>query len=67
MAKRFHITTFGCQMNEYDSGKVEQILAPVGYSKTEEIREADLILINTCSIREKAEQKVYSLLGGSSL
>ncbi len=50
-------------MNEYDSGKVEQILAPVGYSKTEEIREADLILINTCSIREKAEQKVYSLLG----
>ncbi|MBI4774668.1 MAG: tRNA (N6-isopentenyl adenosine(37)-C2)-methylthiotransferase MiaB [Deltaproteobacteria bacterium] len=63
MTKRFHITTFGCQMNEYDSSKVANILAPVGYIRTDEIREADLILINTCSVREKAEQKVYSLLG----
>ena len=50
-------------MNDYDSSKVANILGPVGYVQTEEIEEADLILINTCSIREKAEQKVYSLLG----
>jgi len=50
-------------MNEYDSSKIANILAPVGYIRTEEIKEADLILINTCNVREKAEQKVYSLLG----
>jgi len=63
VVKRFHIITFGCQMNEYDSSKIANILAPVGYIRTEEIKEADLILINTCNVREKAEQKVYSLLG----
>src|SRR3972149_5590789 len=54
---------FGCQANEADSEKIAGVLAGEGYELTERAEEADLILLNTCSIREKAEQKVYSLLG----
>jgi tRNA-2-methylthio-N6-dimethylallyladenosine synthase len=61
--KKIHITTFGCQMNEYDSERIVRILAPMGYEPTENEREADVIFVNTCSIRHKAEQKVYSHLG----
>jgi len=63
MSIRFHISTFGCQMNDYDSAKIAQILAPMGYEQADDPSDADLLLINTCSIREKAERKVYSLLG----
>ena len=63
MSKSLYIKTFGCQMNERDSEIIEQLLAQEGYSPTSEPEGADLILINTCSIREKAEQKVFSLLG----
>ncbi len=62
-SKKAYIETFGCQMNEHDSEIMGRMLANVNYSPTEDIRQADVIVINTCSIREKAEQKVYSLLG----
>jgi tRNA-2-methylthio-N6-dimethylallyladenosine synthase len=62
MAK-LKLITFGCQANEADSEKIAGVLAQEGFELTESAEDADLILINTCSIREKAEQKVYSLLG----
>ena len=63
MSKSLYIKTFGCQMNERDSEIIEQLLAQEGYIATDCAAGADVILINTCSIREKAEQKVFSLLG----
>ena len=62
-SKKAYIETFGCQMNERDSEIMGQMLANVDYSPTGDIKQADIIVINTCSIREKAEQKVYSFLG----
>ena len=62
-SKKAYIETFGCQMNERDSEIMGQMLANVDYSPTRDIKQADVIVINTCSIREKAEEKVYSLLG----
>ena len=62
--KRVYIRTFGCQMNEYDSGKMADILAAgEGYEKTDDPAQADVILFNTCSVREKAQEKVFSDLG----
>ncbi len=61
--KRLYIKTFGCQMNEYDSMRVARLLAPLGYEMTDDKCGADLIVLNTCSIRQKAEGKVYSMLG----
>jgi len=61
--KKSYIETFGCQMNERDSEIMGQMLCNADYSPTQDIHQADVIVINTCSIREKAEQKVYSLLG----
>lgn len=61
--KRVHIITMGCQMNVYDSEQMLRHLAPLNYRPTSQLDRADLILVNTCSIREKAEHKVYSLLG----
>jgi tRNA-2-methylthio-N6-dimethylallyladenosine synthase len=58
-----YIKTFGCQMNEHDSENILNLLASVDYQPTPDPKKADLILINTCSVREKSEQKVYSLLG----
>ncbi len=60
--KKFYIETFGCQMNVHDSEKVVGTLLAQGYSQVEEPAEADLILYNTCSIRDKAEQKVFHRL-----
>ncbi|MEN9786254.1 MAG: tRNA (2-methylthio-N6-dimethylallyl-A37) methylthiotransferase [Pseudomonadota bacterium] len=60
---RVYIKTFGCQMNEYDSGKMRAQLAPAGFESTEDLDEADLVIVNTCSIREKPEQKLHSFLG----
>ena len=62
-SKRLFINTMGCQMNVYDSGQIQNRLAPFGYSPTEELEQADLIIVNTCSIRDKAEQKAFSFLG----
>jgi len=61
--RRVYIETYGCQMNEHDSERMLRLLEGVGYTETEEANQADLILINTCSVREKPEQKVYSALG----
>lgn len=63
MSQAFYIKTFGCQMNERDSEIISQSLAEVNYVETMDIESADLIILNTCSIRSKAEQKVMSLLG----
>jgi tRNA-2-methylthio-N6-dimethylallyladenosine synthase len=61
--KSFHIITFGCQMNEHDSERIAGILQKQGYSVSPGAENADMIILNTCSIREKAEQKFYSELG----
>ena len=63
-AKKVFIRTFGCQMNDYDSGKMVDVLhAADGYETTTDVEQADLILFNTCSVREKAQEKVFSDLG----
>src|SRR5215469_16801265 len=59
----FYLETFGCQMNEHDSEKVAGVLLARGYKQVERLDAADVILYNTCSIREKAAQKVFSRLG----
>ncbi len=61
--RRYHVTTFGCQMNKADSERMAGILDDMGFVFTEEPDDANLILYNTCSIRDNAEQKVYSYLG----
>ena len=63
MVKRLYIETYGCQMNVLDSEMVVASLRRHGYELTREPREADAILFNTCSIRQHAEDKVYSALG----
>ncbi|WP_138512139.1 tRNA (N6-isopentenyl adenosine(37)-C2)-methylthiotransferase MiaB [Rhodoferax bucti] len=64
MSKKVFIKTFGCQMNEYDSDKMADVLgAAQGYEPTDDVEQADLILFNTCSVREKAQEKVFSDLG----
>jgi len=61
--QRFFIHTFGCQMNEADSSRMGEILVRAGWTPAERIEEADLVLLNTCAVRDKAEQKVLSALG----
>ncbi|VAW16628.1 tRNA-i(6)A37 methylthiotransferase, partial [hydrothermal vent metagenome] len=61
--KKLFIKTFGCQMNVYDSNRMADALAPHGYEQTGNMVEADLVLLNTCHIREKASEKVFSELG----
>ena len=61
--RKVFIKTYGCQMNVYDSVRMGDALASEGYVPTEEMEDADLILLNTCHIREKAAEKVYSALG----
>lgn len=63
MAKKLYIKTYGCQMNVYDSERIADILNPLGYELTTSPEDADLAILNTCHIREKAEQKMYSDLG----
>jgi len=63
MHKRYHVTTFGCQMNEHDSERMKGMLESLGYSEAPQRDEADLILFNTCSIRETADSRFLSHLG----
>jgi tRNA-2-methylthio-N6-dimethylallyladenosine synthase len=63
MAKRFHVTTFGCQMNVHDSERMRGMLASLGYEEAAERDQADLILFNTCSIRESADSRFIAHLG----
>ncbi|HEY4449974.1 MAG TPA: tRNA (N6-isopentenyl adenosine(37)-C2)-methylthiotransferase MiaB [Solirubrobacteraceae bacterium] len=60
---RYHLTTFGCQMNEHDSERMKGMLESLGYAEAQERSEADLILFNTCSIRETADRRFISHLG----
>jgi tRNA-2-methylthio-N6-dimethylallyladenosine synthase len=61
--KKLFIKTYGCQMNVYDSARMAELLAPIGYSPTETPEDADMVVLNTCHIREKAAEKMYSELG----
>lgn len=61
--KRVYIQTYGCQMNERDSERIIGMMGQMNYTATDRVEEADLILLNTCSVRDRAEQKVYSALG----
>ena len=61
--KRVFIRTYGCQMNVYDSDRMADVLRPLGYALSESPEQADLVVLNTCHIREKASEKVYSELG----
>jgi tRNA-2-methylthio-N6-dimethylallyladenosine synthase len=67
MARRYHITTFGCQMNKADSERMAGILETMGFENEDNAEVADLILYNTCTIRDNAEQKVYSYLGKQAI
>ncbi|SET39757.1 tRNA (N6-isopentenyl adenosine(37)-C2)-methylthiotransferase MiaB [Paenibacillus sp. NFR01] len=61
--KTYHLTTYGCQMNEHDTETMKGLLEQMGYTAAEERSEADIILLNTCAIRENAEDKVFGELG----
>jgi len=61
--KRLHVITWGCQMNVYDSARMQDVLAPLGYAPTPTPDAADMVILNTCHIREKAAEKVFSELG----
>ncbi|NVM25686.1 MAG: radical SAM protein, partial [Desulfobacterales bacterium] len=63
MTQLFHIKTFGCQMNKHDSESISKILLNRGYEQTDTIEDAHIILINTCAVRDKAEEKALTLLG----
>jgi len=62
-AKRLFVRTWGCQMNVYDSGRMADVLAPLGYTTTDAPEAADMVVLNTCHIREKASEKLFSELG----
>ncbi len=61
--KKLHIKTYGCQMNVYDSERIVEVLTPLGFTLTDRVEDADMVVLNTCHIREKAAEKVYSELG----
>jgi tRNA-2-methylthio-N6-dimethylallyladenosine synthase len=61
--RRLHVITWGCQMNVYDSLRMADVLAPLGYAPTATPEDADMVILNTCHIREKAAEKVFSELG----
>ncbi len=63
MPKKLFIRTYGCQMNVYDSARMADVLAPLGYHAAQEVDEADMVIVNTCHIREHASEKVFSELG----
>src|SRR5450631_1074784 len=61
--RKLHIKSYGCQMNIYDAQRMVDTLAPEGFVETSSVDDADLVILNTCHIREKASEKVYSELG----
>lgn len=63
MSQKIFIKTYGCQMNEYDSARMADVMAPHGFARADVPEDADLVILNTCHIREKASDKVYSELG----
>jgi tRNA-2-methylthio-N6-dimethylallyladenosine synthase len=63
VSKKLYIKTYGCQMNVYDTVRMHDVMAPLGYSASDSYEDADMVILNTCHIREKADEKVYSDLG----
>ena len=63
LAKKLYIKTYGCQMNVYDSARMADVLAPLGYGTADSPADADMVILNTCHIRERASEKVFSELG----
>ena len=63
MQKKIFIKTFGCQMNEYDSNRIYDLVSAIGFTKTNIKNEADCYILNTCHIREKATEKIYDEIG----
>jgi len=63
LAKKLYVKTYGCQMNVYDSARMADVLAPLGYGPADGVEAADMVVLNTCHIREKAAEKVFSELG----
>src|ERR1700710_186952 len=61
--RKLHIKSYGCQMNVYDAQRMVDTLTPEGFVETSNVEDADLVILNTCHIREKASEKVYSELG----
>lgn len=61
--KKYFIRTYGCQMNVHDSEEIKGILENLGFKETEEIENADIVVLNTCAIRENAHDKVFGFLG----
>src|SRR5580704_13490940 len=61
--KKLFIKTYGCQMNVYDSARMAELLAGIGYAAADGVEDADMVILNTCHIREKATEKIYSELG----
>ena len=61
--KKYYLKTYGCQMNEHESENIDALISYMGYQKTDKLKEADLIVLNTCSIRENANNKVFGMLG----
>src|SRR6516165_4335200 len=60
---RLFVKSYGCQMNVYDAQRMADLLAPEGYDETQQMEDADLVILNTCHIRERAAEKVFSELG----
>ena len=63
LPKRLHVITWGCQMNVYDSARMADVLTPLGYRPADGVHDADMVILNTCHIRERAAEKVFSELG----
>ena len=63
MARKYLIETFGCQMNVHDSERMAGLLEQAGFEPTDDAADADVVVINTCSVRERAEEKLYTRLG----
>ena len=63
MSQKIFIKTFGCQMNEYDSNRIFDLVKKIGFKKTENYENANCYLLNTCHIRDKAKEKVYHEIG----
>ena len=63
ISKKIYIKSYGCQMNVYDSNRIKNLFEPKGYEETDNIEDADIVVLNTCHIREKAAEKVYSDIG----
>ena len=63
VGKKYFIKTYGCQMNEHDSENISAIFESLGFTKIDDYEDADLVLLNTCSIRETAHNKAFGMLG----